>query len=753
MKFVNRTKERSELPYLLKPQNDQIKNVLIIYGDNGIGKSELINKILEQSDIKKYSIIVEGSHKQKTLKEFYHVDLLLNAIEKKSNRMTNFLLGIKPLFINSLKNFITNKTSSIIGFNNLEIANKINLIRNYLESNLDNNFIYFKNAQSIEKESMDLFLNLASEIPTTIFIFEYTLCKDDFICIKNEINSINKECQYYYVQPINFNEIKQLFNLSKISGPKLKEIKDFYEHANGNLIKLFEKYRTLYINNEPEFNYILLDQIQKIILQLIHISPISFSVEEIVQLLNNQSINISNFESSNYNIIINELISNNILEEKPKLSLSKSLYNQIVESYHNNIEGYIAYNFLKEYFNSKNDIISLFKINCLFKENNEIIQLFPKLKIMAIKRKYPEIIISELEKNFLQDEKIDSFNERIIMFIVELCILCDDYEKGKFYLNKIYNKKRIAHNILIAELEAINYRNTKKSIDIIDKIEKYYDDTSRCTFIIILYKMKIFMERKSIKQTTQLINYIDKIEKFKHYPEYSYYLRNKAELSNLKEGNTIYNECISSLINLNDPLYLPSIYIALSMNYAHLGKLKMANEYNNKLIDNQLEGIREYYLLNNRATIKMLNNIFDKTVISDLKNADYLNSNFYDKIVILCNQLVFYTVTRNINNAKNIISELSKISIEDYGYEEIKHIYYQNILYYYKTINNSKKVDKYKHYIYQLLENIEKNSYTYQLASLQINGKTDDNFFFSNFPYRVDFLGYWDFTVNLDDFL
>ena len=120
MKFVNRTKERSELPYLLKPQNDQIKNVLIIYGDNGIGKSELINKILEQSDIKKYSIIAEGSHKQKTLKEFYHVDLLLNAIEKKSNRMTNFLLGIKPLFINSLKNFIMNKTSSIIGFNILK---------------------------------------------------------------------------------------------------------------------------------------------------------------------------------------------------------------------------------------------------------------------------------------------------------------------------------------------------------------------------------------------------------------------------------------------------------------------------------------------------------------------------------------------------------------------------------------------------------------------------------------------------------
>ena len=69
----------------------------------------------------------------------------------------------------------------------MKLANKINLIRNYLESNLDNNFIYFKNAQSIEKESMDLFLNLASEIPTTIFIFEYTLCKDDFICIKTKL--------------------------------------------------------------------------------------------------------------------------------------------------------------------------------------------------------------------------------------------------------------------------------------------------------------------------------------------------------------------------------------------------------------------------------------------------------------------------------------------------------------------------------------------------------------------------------------
>ena len=74
-------------------------------------------------------------------------------------------------------------------------------------------------------------------------------------------------------------------------------------------------------------------------------------------------------------------------------------------------------------------------------------------------------------------------------------------------------------------------------------------------------------------------------------------------------------------------------------------------------------------------------------------------------------------------------------------------------MFYYTWQNNTEKIHEYRNYIHELIKRLDSSSYTYKIAKLQFEKKVDQSVFYSQFPYRVDFLGYWDFNICLDDFL
>ena len=87
--------------------------------------------------------------------------------------------------------------------------------------------------------------------------------------------------------------------------------------------------------------------------------------------------------------------------------------------------------------------------------DNNIITILPNIKLYLIGKKYPDVILKELEtllQEINYDKKLNKIEARITMFAIEMFIQIDNYERGMFYLNKIYDSNLLAHDILYAGL-------------------------------------------------------------------------------------------------------------------------------------------------------------------------------------------------------------------------------------------------------------------------------------------------------------
>ena len=760
--FVNRKKEREELPKIfesikIKSENNS-KSILFIYGNQGIGKSCLIEEIVKLMKLENNFLSIEGSPNKYTAKEYYHVDLLVNEIKKHHNNSTQFILHFPSCILQSLSKFIKSKTYGIADFTQNEVGKKITFIKNNIRSSITPYYIFFKNTQNIEQESMDVFFALAKDLDNVLFIFEYLCSPDDFYKLQKNLNKKldksgikEQEREYYAIDKIEFDEIKKIFNLQKNQKSKLKEIKKEYEKNSGSIDYIIAKYGNYTVQNSEVFDYAWLDTNEKIILQILLLFNKQMTLEELKLILDSSTLTQLNIK---YEKILEFLKKNNFIDKQNNICiLSKSIL-QSIPIDKKTPENIIAYQCLNEYYRKTKNVIALYELFCLYNDKN-ILGILSEVRSYLMSKKYPQDILNTLEV-FLQkinyNEKVSRTDMRITMFAIEMFIHINNYEKGKYYLEKIFDSKCDAHIILLAGLISVENKSVDNQIEKIDKLLQQYSKDSRVALIINLYKLEIYMEHKSFKETKKFINELENVKPYHEYKEYCYLLRNKAEIADINEGQNIYYECLTYVMDDN-PTFTNEINISLSMNYAHLGNLSKAKECNQKAEQSIGKGIREYYILNNRAVINMLNNKFNKQVLEDLQNAYILSANPYDQIIIASNLLVCMIKIGETKKAKQVKNYLLSVDINDYGYEELQHIYYQNLLFYYTWQNNTEKIHEYRNYIHELIKRLDSSSYTYKIAKLQFEKKVDQSVFYSQFPYRVDFLGYWDFNICLDDFL
>ena len=738
MKFINRKKEREELPLILDPNNlistDKNDNILIIYGDEGNGKSCLIEKISNHMKIKKSFFTIEGSNYNKSIKEYYHVDLLWQEISKHRNKITLKLFSFPILIINMVKRILNAHSYNVLEFENSPVNNKISLIKENLKSSITPYYIFFKNAQNIEQESLDLFFYLANDLKNVLFIFEYTVSENNFERIKKEINRKVKEPQFYYIKSIDFNEIKIIFDTKKTTEDKMKMIEQDYIQCKGNIDHIIYKYGSFLKVQSHKFDYKSFDKNTKIILQIINLTNEKITITDFEKILKENKESFIFLNTDIYLSCINSLEENNFITNQNGIYiLSKYLIKEI-SNYRKSSEGYIAYGMLIKYYNSINDNISLFRLYCMYNDNN-IITILPNIKLYLMEKKYPSIILKELEillRDINYARKLNKLETRITMFAIEMFIQIDNYERGMFYLKKIYDSNSLAHDILYAGLISIKKDFAENLIQEIDLLIEKYKKEDRISLILYLYKLKIHMEHETSANIKKVIKEISSIKEFKKYPEYCYFFRNKAEILSLDEANAIYYECLSSASNLNNPNFINEINISLAMNYAHMGNLNKSKKYNQKAEMFIGKGIREYYILNNKAVINMLNEIFTTQTLNDLEIANVLNSNPYDRIIILSNLLVCYIKMGQISKANETVDCLLSVNIREYNYEELQHIYYQNLLFYYEFKKEKKKILEYRNLIQELINSLNQSSYTYKIAQLQLNKTTDKNIFFQN---------------------
>ena len=87
---------------------------------------------------------------------------------------------------------------------------------------------------------------------------------------------------------------------------------------------------------------------------------------------------------------------------------------------------------------------------------------------------------------------------------------------------------------------------------------------------------------------------------------------------------------------------------------------------------------------------------------------------------------------------------------QDFKYEELLHIIYQNLYFYYSAFkHDNDKKDFYYKQILSLVNSPNTRESTKEIASGMIH-LVKSQYFYTQFPFRVDFLGYWEFTIDND---
>lgn len=150
------------------------------------------------------------------------------------------------------------------------------------------------------------------------------------------------------------------------------------------------------------------------------------------------------------------------------------------------------------------------------------------------------------------------------------------------------------------------------------------------------------------------------------------------------------------------------------------------------------------------AVLSVLEGSVNNAIVKQLCDALLLTSDPYERILVQCNLLVCYTLLSEKERAEQVMLEIVNQPYEQFHYEEFLHIVYQNLIFYFKTVNQDSEVKKYSSQLQELVEHSSPNVMFVPIAKLQLNNESSRELFYSQFPFRVDFLGSWSIEISPD---
>ena len=195
---------------------------------------------------------------------------------------------------------------------------------------------------------------------------------------------------------------------------------------------------------------------------------------------------------------------------------------------------------------------------------------------------------------------------------------------------------------------------------------------------------------------------------------------------------------------------MASVYISLSMIYAYDGNISLSKQFIEDALNLNDSELSLCYILNNKAVLQILEKNYDEFTEKNLRNALLLSVSRYEKLIINANLMIYYCLEKNFPKANEIATNIENSHYEDFKYEELLHIIYQDLYYFYFMFehNNIKKTHYYNQII-SLIDSPDTRESTKKLAS-GMNNLIENPDFYAQFPYRVDFLGYWELSIDND---
>lgn len=770
--FYNRVKETKQIIDCINSSNKSINNIILIGGKTGVGKSGLIRKILQDDLRDQVSIVITVSKVSPNTIENLHY---INAIYRRMSELAeeHFFDTVPSPFQQSVLN-LKNLARFVFGViwtkyvgdeNQLyEPTEESSVIRkkNYIIDLLKRRhyLLDIENIQNVDTQSLEILQDIVLRLTGITLILEYTIDETHttvhFSSLYNELKSriFNANVSAFSIDMLKFDEAK------KLAPPGIPEtrLETIYKQGEGNLVNIILSENTLKSNDSPiQVELLSLSNNEKFLVNLIYLNggTISFSVMCRATIGNRNAPPLS---PSLLDSIVNQLVDRHIVQKENEDSIKifhDSILSELEVQSANPIL-FSAFDVLKTFYfgelrtdQDEYTIKQLFRL-CTKFSDPEIIKLFPYIKRLVKKYKYPQDIVKKLTqlRNEMTKNSIANYTvvREVSLFLTTLCLELGFAEEAQQNLNIVYVNNNPYHRALQASIYALNFTSDAS----MKEVEKLANQalSARERLTIQLCQLSAEMARLSVKESAAIAKQILETKEFQSLFEYAFLLRDYAELvPEYDESIALCQEALRRFKEGGRVDLCAQVQMSMSMFYAYKGQLKIAKKL--LLEAKKVACIPDCYLLNNLAVIDLLSHRHTNMTAKNLWDALLVCNDAYEKIIIMCNLLVCYIEMGNRKQADELKVMIEKEEYSQFQYEEFLHIVYQDLYYYCTSFGQLEQSKQLKALLCELVERTS-GTMAHRIGKLQLKKIRSPKEFFSNFPFRVDFLGSWSVEISRD---
>lgn len=780
-KFYDRAEERKKIPDYIKTHLGQ-RQLIILVGTTGVGKSALAEELLHDKLSEYKSVIVPMSKSSvNTIENLSYFDALyrrLNSLSKERRGIhiptagqhgrRNPLRWIRLVW-NALKGYfnLDPETHIYEPIEEPRISNKKEYILSVLKKGPF--IVNIQNIHNIDTQSAELFQSISQNIPDLIWLLEYTIQEEEygnsFYTFCNEWRCI-AEPSVYSIKMLDFDLAFNLAPPEVQKSQQRKRLEAQYKKAHGNLLTVMVVPQNL--NEDGDYvktRLASLHKDEKYIVYLLYLNdePMPESVLCSILTKSNENSGIISFSPGKASDLLNTLEGENIIKKRDgAYSIKHDTLITVLAQMTIEPPRFLAFKALESYYheitergigNQENYIKHLFSLYAEF-HDQRLIDLLPKLRELILTFKYPKDIIRKIEEYksyLLENVGTDPHTiYHVTRFLTELCIQLQYPEQAQENLDMLYAIE--SNQYLIGLQGAIcALRSTKENQDKLNSLIVKSEENSRLRLSLCLCRLRLMMRSCNSSKSKAYAKNLLNCSVYQDYPEYGFLLYNYAEFSETSdEALDYYKQALDVFRKYGMIDMQAEVNVSMSMAYGYAGQLENARKALRKAEKLSPKWIPETVLLNNYAVIEILGGNSSPSVLNKLADAALMDANPYELLIIKSNWLTGLTLSNCMEKATDLAIEIENSNYETYQYEDFLHIIYQDLYFYYTKTRNEEKVYYYQKKLMALAEREEIGQETRTLIQLMLQKQQRPNNFYSQFPFRVDFLGFWGLVINPD---
>ncbi|MDO5765414.1 MAG: hypothetical protein Q4P84_06935 [Elusimicrobiales bacterium] len=778
-RFYDRTEERKSIPKQIR-KNEGQQQVIILFGTTGVGKSTLAEKLLRDELADYKSVIVRiGKSSDSTIESLSYFNALYRELAEVAKKRKDYRLKTPGQYgrRNPL-NWLRILFSAVMNYLNIDkhiaepieeysVSRKKEFILSMLKKGPF--IVNVQNIHNIDVQSTELLQSISKDVPNLVWMVEYTIpaegMDNQFYAFINDWQRI-APCLLYEISKLDFDLAFNLAPPEVKNSEQRKRIEAQYEKSHGNLLTIMVVPKNLDENGNymrSKLNSLSSDEKYIVYLLYLNESPMLESVlYSILAKIDEQTMWVS-FSQSKADTLLKKLAADKIiLKRNGTYSIKHDSLCVIISQLPATPLLFLAFRALESHYrtiaergggNQEEYINHLFSLYVRFHDES-LIDLFPKICDLIYAAKYPKEILEKLEvykKHVLQNSGADiHILYPVARFLTELCIRLQYPDEAMENLKLIYDVRPSQY--LVGLQGAIcALRSSEANWDKVNSLIECAEENSRLKLSLCLCRLRIMMRSCDSNKSKAYAEEILSCPAYRDFPEYGFLIHNYAEFSETpEEALNYYRQARDTFKKYGMVNMQAQVNISMSMGYSYAGQLKNARRALQRAEKLAPKQIPETVLLNDSAVIDILDGKVSPAVLNKLADAALMNINPYEVLIIKSNWLTGLTLSNRMDQAADLAVEIEQSGYESYQYEDFLHIVYQDLHFYYTQVGNAEKADFYRGKLVALSAREGINEGTRTLIQLMLEKKQEQKVFYSRFPFRVDFLGFWGLVISPD---